>query len=79
MAGIVKISFVDLADVVLVEDIVDLLFLVDGEYLPVRVNSAAAGTKDDFAARMLFDEIGDVVDCCLANDPLAVVLSCHRW
>ena len=74
-AVMIKVFLVDLADVVLLQDIVHFLFLVDREQLPVSVDAATACSQNHFTARMLLDKVRDVVDASFSDDPLAVCVS----
>lgn len=47
-----QISWIDLANEVFLQDIVDILFLVNGKDVPIRIYTAASGPKNDFASGM---------------------------
>lgn len=75
LTAISEVLVVNLADVELLQDVIDLGLLMNGEELPVCVDATPAGSQNYLPARMLLDEVCDVVYASLADDPLAVGVS----
>ena len=57
-----KITGIEVANIVLFEDIIDIFLIVDGENFPIGINDAANSTKNHLTTRMIWDPISDIVD-----------------
>ena len=66
-----EVAWVEGADEVLLEDVVNVSLFVDGENLPVGVDDTANGAQDYFAAGVVGDPVGDVVDFGVFDYPAA--------
>ena len=59
----------NVANKILIQDVVDVLLLVDGEDVPVFVNGATSSSKNNFASWVCWNPVGDVVYFISVNDP----------
>ena len=64
-----QIARVDIANVVLVEDLIDFWLLVNRKDIPICVNHPADCSEDDFATWVVGYPICDVVDFGSFNHP----------
>ena len=70
-----KVSRVDLADEVLFQDVVDVLVSMDGEDVPIGLDTAAHGAENHIATGVVWHPIGDIVDAVAAIYPVAFGLA----
>jgi len=67
-----EISRINLADEVLFKNVVNVLLLVDGEDAPIWLDAATDSAKDDLAARMVRNPLGDIVYAIPSENPVCV-------
>lgn len=70
--AVYQISWVDPANVILLENVVDILLLVNREDVPEWLDATTYGSEDDLATWMIRDPVCDVVDSITSEYPVGV-------